>query len=481
MRVRDLHLTLDGQPENPLYLRVAGAIVQAIREGRVAQGAVLPGVRELAERLSVHRNTALAALRELEAQGWVEARPRMGYFVRDRLPERPPSLPGPGSQGVGFDLPSTLPPLTDAKDLVMDLSDGVADARLAPTDLLARAYQRGLRLKGPQLLGGGEFKGVRRLRDALAFLLAKQRALRVDPDQLLVIRSTSMAVTLVAQSLLGSTGAEVAVEDPGHPLIWDALRHAGAKHLHGIPVDAQGLRVDALETLLSTTPLRLLVITPRCHYPTGVPLALERRKALLRLAQRHRLAILELDPEHDFLQGATMPPPLAAQDATGQVIYVGSLSRAFGPGLRMGFITVPEPLANVLAKARQRLDWQGEPVLEWAMSELILDGDLGRHLRRVRTAVIERREALEDALNHTLSDQLRFTASHGAMALWIEGQGRLAQPERFDAWVRACGLRGLKLRPGNHFTLDGRNLAATRLGYTAFQPEELQRAVALMG
>ncbi len=482
MRARDLHVTLEGQAPGPLYIQVAEAVAQAIREGRVGRGVALPGVRELADRLGVHRNTTLAALRELEAQGWLEARPRAGFFVCERLPEPTTPRPGagPSAQGVGFDLPKALQPLTDAKGLVYDVSDGVADARLAPTDALARAYQRALRLKGPQLLGGSDFKGVQRLREVLVQLLSRQRSLRFHPDQLLVIRSTSMAVTLVGQALVGAEGGAVGVEDPGHPVVWDTLRQACNPTLHGIPVDAQGLVPDALEALLAQTPLRLLVLTPQCHYPTGVSLTAERRVRILELARQHRFAILELDPEYDFLHGA-IPPPLAAQDPTGQVLYVGSLSRTFGPGLRLGFLGVPAPLADGLAKARQRLDWQGEPVLEWAISELILDGDLERHVRRMRHAAEERREALEDALRHGLQDRVRFTPGQGGMGVWLEAAGaHAAQPLMFDMWLRSCGLRGLKLRLGSHFTLDGRVLPATRFGYTAFTPEELQRAVAQM-
>lgn len=483
MRARDLLITLEGQPPAPLYIQVAEAVAQAIREGRVGEGVALPGVRELAERLGVHRNTALAALRELEAQGWVEARPRAGFFVCEQRPEAPSrAAASPHATGeVGFDLPRSLQPLTDAKGLVMDFSDGVADARLAPTDALARAYQRALRLKGPQLLGGSEFKGVRRLREVLATMLSRQRALMLDPEQLLVIRSTSMAVTLVGQALIGTEGGAVGVEDPGHPVVWDTLRQACNPQLHGLPVDAEGLVVEALETLLATTPLRLLVLTPQCHYPTGVCLSQERRARILELARQHRFAILELDPEYDFLQGQ-VPPPLAAQDTTGQVLYVGSLSRTFGPGLRLGFLGVPAPLADGLAKARQRVDWQGEPVLEWAISEMILDGDLERHVRRMRHAAEERREALEDALRHGLKDRVAFRPGQGGMGLWLEAVGtHLEQPLMFDMWIRACGLRGLKLRLGSHFTLDGRGLPATRFGFTAYQPEELQRAVAQMG
>lgn len=484
LRPRDLLVSLSPGGSGPLYIQVAEAILEAIRTGRIQPGQAVPGVRELAERLGVHRNTALAAVHELEAQGWLISRPRAGFFVRERpaaqrTPE--PSQTRP-AEGPGFDLPEGLRPITQNQNLVMDLTDGLADARLAPTEALARAYQRALRLKGPELLSASEFKGLKRLRVALASHVAQQRAIALDPEQLLLLRGTAMIVSLVAQALIGPQAGHVAVENPGHPLVWETLRQACGAELHPIPVDEGGLQVDPLEALLAHTPLHLLIVTPQCHYPTGVPLAPERRARILALAREHRFAILELDPEFDYLPGPTAPPrPLAAQDTTGQVLYGGSLSRLVAPGVRLTYLAVPPTLADRFAKARQRMDWQGDLVQEWAISELILEGEIHRHLRRVRKACLERRAALMDALRYSMGDRLALTPGPGGMGLWVQGIGKLEDPQRFLAWVRSCGMRGLKLRAGSHFDIEGRDAAFTRLGFTAYNPEELQAAVAMMG
>jgi GntR family transcriptional regulator/MocR family aminotransferase len=479
----ELSLFLDPKGTGPLYMRVAASVVQAIRDPRIHPGEPLPGIRELAAMLGVHRNTALAAMRELETQGWVEARPRCGFYVTERPSEtgNPAQLaPAPGS--LGFDLPISPRNITDAKDLRMDCSDGVADGRLAPTEAMAQAYLRALRLKGPQLLQASDFKGLKRLRAALVDHLGQRRALRLHEEQVLVVRSTSMAVSLAAQTLIGSRGGVVAVEDPGHPALRETLLQASSATLVPLPVDGQGLCLEPLEALLRSGPLALLVLTPQCHYPTGVSLAPQRRARILELAAEHRFAILELDFEYDYLRGeAASHPPLAAQDSTGQVLYVGSFSRAIAPGLRLGYMAVPPPLAGTFAKARQSMDWMGDSVQEWVMSELILDGDYRRHLRRVRKAFLERRETLMDALRHAFSGRLRFNEEHGAMALWLEGQGEWADPMRFEMWVRSCGLKGIKLRPGSYFSFDGKPRAATRFGFTAHSPEELQVGIALLG
>ena len=482
MSLVEFNLGLDPAGQGPLYRQVADRIVEAILAGRLRPGGRLPGVRELAKDLTVHPNTVLAAMRELEAQGWVRSLPRSGFFISDPLPATPPQgVQEPAHEAApGFELPDNLAAITSTQNVRMDLSDGLADARLAPAEALVRAYHRALNLKGTELLSTGDFKGHPRLREALAVHLAAQRGMALKPSQILVLRSTSMAVSLVAQTLLGPKGGRVAVENPGNPMVWETLTQVTAATLHPLAVDAEGARVEDLEALLVQGPLRMLVLSPQCHFPTGVPLSQPRRERILELSRQHRFPILELDPEYDFLvtPGSARRP--LASDNQGQVLYAGSLSRLLAPGMRVSFLTVPEYLADPMAKIRQRVDWQGDPMLEWAVSELFLDGEVLRHLRRARKAARERRDALEDALRHTLGGVVDFDPAGGGMALWLKGIQRFAEPNAFDGWLRACRFKGLKLRPGNYFDLQHGELAATRFGFTAFTPEELQRAVSLM-
>lgn len=484
MRIRGLLLSIDPALPDPIYLQLARAVIGAIREGRLRPGETLPGTRELAEQLKVHRNTVLQAMRELQAQGWVVMKERAGVFVADALPaftpRSLPTPPRPPSADPAFFIPKSLEPLSTASTLKMDWSDGVADVRLAPTEAMAKAYQRAMRLKGTELLSSGEFQGQRRLREALAQHVAQHRGMPLQADQLLITRGTPMSLSLVVQALVGPEGGAVAVEDPGLPLVRDTLRQASAT-VHAIPVDDEGLRTEALAALLASTPLRMLVVSPQAQAPTGVMLSARRREQLRELARTHRFAILELDIEYDHLPGPAMPPkPLAAEDRDGLVIYVGSLSRLLAPGLRLGFLAAPGAFASKLAKARQRMDWQGDRVVEWAVSELILDGDLARHLRKVKKATQERRVALEAKLAGTFEGTLSWTPGCGAMGLWVRGQGAMEDPARMDAWVRACNLLGIRFRPGAFFDFHGTPRAATRLGFTAHEPAELEQGLELM-
>lgn len=478
----ELNFGLEPGGSGPLYRQVADRITASIQGGYLLPGGRLPGIRELAKRFSVHPNTVLAAMRDLEGQGWVHSLPRSGFYISDPLPATSAEGVEEASNAAapGFEFPNNLAAITNTKNIRMDLSDGVADARMAPADALVRAYHRALNIKGTELLSAGDFKGHHRLREALAAHLATQRGMILDPGQILVLRSTSMVISLVAQTLLGPRGGNVAVENPGNPMIWETLRQVSSATLHPIPVDHEGVQPDGLERLLEKGPLQLLVLSPQCHYPTGVHLAAERRSRILELSRQHRFPILELDSEYDFLPGPEGPPRPMAAGNQGQVFYAGSLSRLLAPGVRVSFLAVPDHLADPMAKVRQRMDWQGDPMLEWAVSELFLDGEILRHIRRVRKVSQERRDALEDALRHHLGGLVGFEPTAGAMALWLRGIGRYSDPKIFEGWVRACGFKGLKLRPGNYFDLQDRDMAATRLGFSAFTPEELQNAVAIM-
>jgi GntR family transcriptional regulator/MocR family aminotransferase len=478
VRAKSLNLFLDGGSTGALYLRVAEALVRVLTTGALPEGQSLPGIRELAEQLGVNKNTVLAALKELEAQGWIQARPRVGFFPAVPLPAAQGGREVPAErEGPAFDIPSRLTVVTDMGGVRLDLTEGEPDGRMVACEPLARALQRGLRLKGVELLRGREPKGVARLRERLAAHLAQARGLPGDPEGILLLRSPAMAVTLAVQALVGPGAGEIAVEDPGSPALWETLRQASAATLHPVAVDGDGARPESVEAILGNRRLNLLILTPQCHHPTGAPLSPDRRARILSLARLFRFPILELDLEHDLVG---MPlRPLAAENGAAPVIYVGAVSRLMAPG-GCAYLVAAPALADRLARAKRNLDPGGDPVLEWALSEMMLDGEYDRHVRRIRKATQARREMLQDALRHTFPGQMAFE-DRGGGALWLEGRGPLSDPDRFTIWVRSCGMKGLKLRPGSAYRLGGEPLAATRLGFSAWTPQELQQAIAQVG
>ncbi|WP_394835739.1 PLP-dependent aminotransferase family protein [Pendulispora rubella] len=469
-------VALDPGSELPIFLQISRAISSDIRRGRLRPGAVLPGSRSLARSLDVHRNTVLASYRELKDGGWVISAQR-SLRVSEAIPAQalraPPRTRAKGT--TGFDLvPSRLEPDMPMPDARSRLPDGgFPDLRLVPVDLLARAFRRALRAKTKSPLGYGTGRGSVELRQALAALLSEMRGLACDEDDVLITSGSQMALDLVARALV-RPGDVVAVENPGYPVAWDTLRLAGAE-LVPIDVDRDGLRVDQLSALAATRPLRAVYTTPHHQFPTTVSLSPARRIELLDLARPRRIAIIEDDFDFEFHYASRPLLPLASADDAGVVIYLGTLSKILAPGVRLGFATGPRPLLDELAARRARLD-RGNPAMERAIAELLDDGLVRRHARKMRRLYEARRDALSEALERELGRVLSFDVPAGGMSLWLTVDPKVD----VEAWQQRAHAKGTAFITGRTFDFHGRPRPTIRMGFTALDERELRDTVRRM-
>jgi GntR family transcriptional regulator/MocR family aminotransferase len=480
-----LTLSIDREAEVPLARQIARAIAEDVRRGRLRGGDRLPGSRRLAANLGVHRNTVLAALEELGAEGWIETAAGRGTFVtrtmpvaarrtflsrglggRDRVPGR-----------VGFALPEAPPEyrLPRLPPGALSLSHGAPDVRLVPARAIGRTYRRALARQGPALLGYGDPEGHPALRAALAAMLASTRGLAVAADDVLIARGSQMALTLVARALL-RPGDVVAVEGLGYRPAWEAFRAAGAS-LVAVPVDAEGVDVEAIGALAEGGALRAVYVTPHHQYPTTVTLKAARRLALLDLARRHRVAIIEDDYDHELQFEGRPVLPLASADAAGSVIYVGTLSKVLAPALRIGYVAAPQPALRAIAAVRSLLDIQGDLPTEAAVAALIAEGELQRHVARVRRVYATRREVLAASLRRTLGERVGLTPASGGMAWWV----RFRVSVDLDRWARRSLERGVAWYPGRRYAFDGEPVAGARFSFAWLDERELPEAVRRLG
>jgi GntR family transcriptional regulator/MocR family aminotransferase len=472
-------LPLERQSGVPLVQQITRAIAADIRRGRLRPGDPLPGTRTLARALRVQRLTVVAAFDELTAEGWLVTRRARGTFVSTDLPDPAPRRfaprRGPESatpSAVAYDLPAAPEP-----DLPYEVPRGSLlfaparpDVRLVPGRLIGRAYRRAIARPGGQLLSYAAAEGHPRLRHALATMLASTRGLAATAANVCVTRGSQMAIFLVARTLV-RPGDVVVVEQLGYRPAWEALRSAGAK-IVGVPVDRDGMRIDALERVLADKPVRAVYVTPHHQFPTTVTLSAGRRMRLLDLARTHRFAILEDDYDHEFHYDGRPVLPLASVDP-GVVVYLGSMSKVFAPALRIGYIVAPTSLIEHVAGHRSYVDMQGDQVLEYAVAELLEDGEVQRHIRRMRREYRTRRDALVDALRTHLDDRVSFDVPAGGIALWAKAQKGID----VDAWARSANKRGAMVVTASSFTLDGRSLPFMRLGFASLNPRELDEGV----
>jgi len=288
-----------------------------------------------------------------------------------------------------------------------------------------------------------------------------------------ITRGSQMGIALLARALV-RPGDVVAVERLGYRPAWEAFRQAGAKVV-GVPVDERGLEVDALERLIAEQPIRALYVTPHHQFPTTVTLAAGRRIQLLDLARRHRFAIIEDDYDHEFHYDGRPVLPLASADPAGVVAYVGSLSKVLAPALRIGYVVAPAPLIERVAAHRSYVDTQGDHVLEHALAELLEDGMIQRHIRRVRREYGARRDRLVSSLREHVGERVTFTVPAGGIALWV--RAARGGGVDVDAWARAAKDRGAIMVTASAYTLDGRSKPYARLGFASLNAAELDEGV----
>lgn len=477
MRRHDFPVELDPRAITPLFVQISQALARDIARGRLRPGDALPGTRSLADSLGVHRSTVLAAYAELAAQGWVATKPGGATYVATASPDprwksfapKPNQRLTPAaSAGYAVKPPPIQAPSTpELPRGGLSMWGGSPDLRLAPIDTLARAYRRVTRRSGRALLGySRHFAGHPALRSAVARLVSSARGLADDADSVLITRGSQMALDLVARSLI-EPGDVVAVEALGYPNAVNVFRRAGAKILP-IPLDRQGIDVPALARLTRETRVRLVYVTPHHQYPTTVTLSPTRRLALLELARRERIAILEDDYDQEFHFDGRPVLPLASSDPHGNVIYVGTFAKIFAPGLRLAFMVAPPDVLARLVAERALVDRQGDAILECAVAELLEDGELQRHVRRMRRVYHARRDAFCSALERELGHVLSYQRPPGGLQLWADAAPELS----LERWQARAAERGVLFQIGRQFTLDGSAVQNVRLGYALLDEKE---------
>jgi len=437
---------VEGFARTPSYAGLATAITLLVGDGRIPAGSRLPSERELGAALGLSRATVTRAYATLVDQRCAEARRGAGTFVRvpagrARAHDRA-LMPRPGDH--------------DAIDL------GCA-ATSAPGELAA-AYAEAAAQMPAHLGGHGYFPaGLPGLQAAIAAAY-DARGLPTDPAQVMVTPGALAAAAVVARAFSGP-GERVAVESPAYPNAVDAVRHTGAR-LVELPVDPGGWDLDAVGAVLRRARPRLAYLVPDFQNPTGHLMddaAREEYAAHLRASGT--VAVVDEAHQALALDGQAMPRPFAAY--ASDAVSIGSASKSFWGGLRLGWIRAPHAAVDRLTRARVASDL-GAPVLEQLVLERLLAGGpvLPGHLARLR----EQRDALAAALARELPEW-RFRLPGGGLAVWCELPAPLG-----TALVAEAERRGVILTPGPVFAAAGGLDRFVRIPWTR-PVAELEEAV----
>ncbi|WP_374948769.1 PLP-dependent aminotransferase family protein [Mucilaginibacter sp.] len=479
-------LDIDKTHYSPVYLQIANGIIGHIQQGKLKPATPLPSSRMLAVALNVHRNTVVAAYDELYAQSWVDVFPRKGIFVAANLPDVS-SRPIPTTvrldgypEKTYFEIDENrVPPADFFKEIAgqnLHINTGMPDTRLAPIELMVREYRRfaGHHFTHKYLKYGPE-QGSLNLRTELARFLGESRGLQVTANDILITKGAQMAIYLAAQVLLSKNDIVIA-GDPGYAGANEIFEHAGAK-LELVPVDEQGMDIDAVEEICKRKKVKLLFVIPHHHQPTTVTLSSDRRMQLLELAKKYRFAIIEDDYDYDFHYSSTPILPLASADYYGSVVYVGSFCKTIAPGIRIGFMIAPKNLITQATRLRRLIDRQGEQLLEEAVANLLKNGDIGRHLKKANKIYHERRDIFCRLLHEKLGDKVSFKIPDGGFAIWIKLLTGINPTELAD---KTEGM-GLTITDcGDYFYNATSQPPYMRLGFASLNAQEIEQAVEII-
>ena len=469
-------LSRDG--EVSLTQQLVERFARAIDDGVLEPGEKLPPTRELAAEVGVNHLTAARVYRKLAELGYVSARVGRGTFVRALAPEASQEY---GDDWQVYALPEydiTYPErvLVDAfasagdPDLI-SLAVGWPSPSVYPTAELARIAAEVFAEEGGEALSYLPAEGLYALREQLA-LRGRKYGWARDPDEIVVVSGAKQGVELVARATL-EAGDVAVIESPTFVGMLESLRNTGARVI-GAPVDEDGLDVDTLERLLARHEVKLVALQTACQNPTGRNISEERRRRLAELALERNFFILEDRVYADTgFEGASVVPRPLRELAPAHVIYVNSLSKVVGGGLRAGWVVARGPVRERLAMLKLADDFHSPTLIQHIVARWLAGGAHDRHVESTLPYYRERRDALLEALERHMAGEYRADVPSGGHHLWVT----LTRPLDERALYSEAARHGMTFTPGGAVTAERRSQTSLRLSFSLLEPPELDEGV----
>lgn len=445
----------------PLYRRLASDYRSAMERGALRAGERMPSVRHLMRRHGVSLSTALQLLRQLEDEGRLEARPRVGYFVRDPQAsalERPvePDMSRPlcapdGQQFTGInERISLLLARGRQADVRVDLGGATPSPELFDARQLQQAAQRLLRSDPLVLTLGRSMLGTHPDFQRTMARRALAAGMLVGPEEVLSTTGNSEAVTL-ALGAVAQPGDVVAVESPTYYGLLQVIDSMQMQALE-IPCSRRtGLSIEALELALRTQPrLRAVVVVPELQMPLGTCMPDAHKARLVALCAAHRVALVEDDSYGLFSESAQAVRPLKAWDTAGGVIYCESFNKSTAPGLRQGWVTGGQwhGRLQMLKFAQSR---HTQPFAQQLAAICVGSPTHQRHLQAMRVQLRRQREAMARLVARYFPLGTRLSLPPGGLCLWLELPQGISTEQLFTEALE----KGIRLAPGSMFSNTG--------------------------
>ena len=474
-----MQLVVDRESQTPIYLQLVNQIKNSIIGGSLLPGTVLPPERKLAESLGVNRSTIITVYRELKADGLADAHVGKGTVVKlsdDGMYGEDPRELAPSyrqlfsqtAERAADPMLRQLLEMANRKDLI-SFAAGISPFDTDPLDAL-KGIEAELVSDGQYALKHTPTEGLPELREAVRCLM-EDRGVSSRLEETLILSGSQQGINLTARALI-DPGDIVLVEEPSFFCALQIFHAVGAR-IVGVPMDEEGLRTDVLETLLKRCRPKLLYTMPTFQNPTGICMSANRKKRLLELAKKHEFLILEDDPYGDIAFDGERPGTLKEMDTCGYVIYLSTFSKVLFPGIRIGWMTAPEPVTRQIALLKQLEDLHANSLSQWLVLRFLKSGAYKGHVQWLCQEYGQKRDRMHQALKAIKNTSLHWIKPKGGYYIWLK------LPEgipHMTLLVRA-GEKGVAYVPGTAFYTGDRGGSFIRLNFTYPKREEITEGI----
>lgn len=492
-----MRVFVDDGSDEPVYLQIAAQLQAQIERGERTPGERLPAIRTLAAALGLHRDTVALAYEQLGRSGLVEARVGAGTFVRPLLATAGSAAPGdsrsfavdggaeasPRMMGIELALAPSVEQLIALEntrpryasgDDVIALHRLIPDPRLYPVTDFAACCEEALREEGPALFSYASPEGDPRLRRAIASRF-RRYGVSLAAEELVLCHGASQGISL-ALRLFTQPGDQIAVEVPTYANVLSAATAHGLTPA-GVPMDREGVELEALDRVLARPEVKLFYTIPSFHNPLGTTTGLIRRRKILEIAGRHGVPVVEDGFELELRFRGRDVAPLAALDEAGIVVHLYSFSKSLFPGVRVGALAARGRALEGLVALKHATDLSDALTLQAGLARFVESGAFDRHLTRIRRVLAARHAVLAAALAAEMPPGTTWTEPEGGHQCWVELPFEVDTRDLLADAARA----GVVFSPGTLFMPDARPSRGMRLAVAGVDEDEIERGVAALG
>ena len=379
-------------------------------------------------------------------------------------------VPADGTDAVGAILKAAADPK------IISFAGGLPAPELFPVEGMKEATDKVYAEHGQQALQYGAAKGVTELRELILKRVKEKENIDAKLENVMVTTGSEQAIDLVGKAFV-NPGDTVLVEEPTYLCALDVFRSYGANFV-SVPMDDDGMKMDALEEALKAHPETALVYTvPNFQNPTGRTMPAERRKKFAELAAKYDVPVLEDNPYGDIRFAGEHVPSVKSFDHAGKVFYMSTFSKILAPGFRLGWLVADPKVIEKLTVLKQSADLHTDNLVQYVVTEIFKENDVDAHVKEISDLYGKRKQLMIDGIKKYFPKDVKYTDPEGGMFLWVEVPGVTDTVELF----KQCLEHNVAFVPGDPFFAGKPQPGTFRLNYSNMQEDQIEVGLKRLG